>query len=118
MNTILGPVPLPKMAVYAFHKDSRIREAATLERDHERKRWDKGREDDGGSLARSLQLQRNYCIAKIVQGARLFQPLNTELMENSWRRRRSVRERERERASQVDRILNARAYYLYSWDVA
>lgn len=53
MNTILGPVPLPKMAVYAFHKDSRIREAATLERDHERKRWDKGREDDGGSLALS-----------------------------------------------------------------
>lgn len=50
MNTILGPVPLPKMAVYAFHKDSRIREAATLERDHERKRW------EGKTEARSLAL--------------------------------------------------------------
>lgn len=60
MNTILGPVPLPKMAVYAFHKDSRIREACVLERDQTREndgiREGKGREGRKAELARSLAL--------------------------------------------------------------
>lgn len=76
MNTILGPVPLPKMAVYAFHKDSRIREARVLERDRTREndgiREGKGREGRKAELARSLSPASTkllYC-AKIVQGAR------------------------------------------------
>lgn len=124
MNTILGPVPLPKMAVYAFHKDSRIREARVLERDQTREnegiREGKGREEGRQSSLSPASTKLLYCV-KIVQGAR--SPLSAFKHRTNGKQGegRRVRNRERKRgklARQADRILNARTYYLYSLNVA